>query len=211
MPILSCAKRNAGKLDVICGSMFSGKTEELIRRLRRSTIAQLKTQIFKHRLDDRVTTECLHSHGGNKLSATAINNTQSLKELLAHDTQVVGIDEVQFFSSDIVDTIQELVALGKHVVVAGLDLDFRGMPFACRPTLLALADTVTKLKAICVICGGDAHFSQRIIDGRPAQADDPIILVGAQESYQARCRSCYQDGLTTGARPQAEKIYAASI
>lgn len=207
-----CAKKHKGKLDVICGSMFSGKTEELIRRLRRSTIAQLKTQIFKHGLDvDRALSECLQSHGGNKLSAKAVTSGAALKEFLAPDTQVVGIDEVQFFAPDIVTVIQELVDAGKNVVVAGLDLDFRGVPFGCMPTLLALADTVTKLKAICVVCGADAHFSQRIINGRPAQADDPVILVGAQESYQARCRSCYEDGTQACAQESARQSCAVNI
>lgn len=207
-----CTKKHKGKLDVICGSMFSGKTEELIRRLRRSTIAQLKTQIFKQGLDvDRVMTECLYSHGGNTLSATAIKTPAVLKELLFDETQVVGIDEVQFFTLDIVNVIQELVDAGKHVIVAGLDLDFRGGPFGCMPTLLALADTVTKLKAICVVCGGDAYISQRIIDGRPAQAHEPVILVGAQESYQARCRSCYEDGSAVCAQDYAGKSCTLNI
>lgn len=181
-----------GNLDVVCGSMFSGKTEEVIRRLRRSIIAQQKTQIFKHSLDDRVTTESLHSHSGDKLSAIAVTTPEALFNMILPETQVVGIDEVQFFSHEIVYVIDELINQGKHVIAGGLDLDFRGIPFGPMPALLAIADSVTKLKAVCMVCGQDAHFTQRIVNGKPARFDDPIILVGAQECYQARCRRCYQ-------------------
>lgn len=181
-----------GKLEVICGSMFSGKTEELIRRMRRAQIAKLNTQIFKHSLDNRVTTANLHSHDGNHLSAISIDNTHDFKDLLISEVQVIGIDEIQFFSNEILPVIQELIACGKYVIAAGLDLDFRGVPFGCMPALLALADNVTKLKAVCVVCGNDAQFTQRIVNGKPAQFSEPIILISAQECYQARCRSCFQ-------------------
>lgn len=182
------------KLEVICGSMFSGKSEELIRRLRRAEFAQLKIQVFKHSLDDRKTTDHIHAHSGDKLSAIAISNLETLKAFLLPDTQVIGIDEVQFFSPTIVPLIQELIESGKRVVVAGLDLDFRGIPFGCMPALLALADNVTKLQAVCMECGDDAHFTQRLVNGNPAKLTDPIIMIGAQENYQARCRECYRIG-----------------
>jgi thymidine kinase len=181
-----------GKLEVICGSMFSGKTEELIRRLRRAQIAQLKTQVFKHSLDNRLTTENLHSHNGDKISAIAIDTAAGLKDLALHDVQVIGIDEVQFFSIELINVIQMLLEQGKQIYAAGLDLDFRGVPFGCMPPLLALADTVIKLKAVCITCGNDAHFTQRLVNGKPARFTDPIILIGAEECYQARCRTCYE-------------------
>lgn len=181
-----------GKLEVICGSMFSGKTEELMRRLRRAQIAQLKMQVFRHSFDNRVTTEKLHAHSGGSLAALSVESLATLKEMILSDTQVIGIDEVQFFSNDIVSLIQNLVDEGKHIIVAGLDLDFRGVPFGCIPPLLALADKVVKLNAVCTECGQDAHFSQRLVNGKPARFSDPIILIGAQEHYQARCRACFQ-------------------
>lgn len=181
-----------GKLEVICGSMFSGKTEELIRRLRRAQIAQLKTQVFKHNFDNRVTTENLHAHGGGALSAISVDTVAAFKSMILPDTQVIGLDEIQFFEHDILSVVQDLVDSGKHLIVAGLDLDFRGVPFGCIPPLLALADNVSKLNAVCVECGEDAHFTQRLVNGKPAKCNDPIVLIGAQELYQARCRSCFQ-------------------
>ncbi len=181
-----------GKLEVICGSMFSGKTEELIRRMRRAQFAQLKTQVFKHSLDNRLTTENLHSHSGDKISAIAIDTAASLKDLVLPDAQIIGIDEVQFFSIELINVIQGLLEQGKQIITAGLDLDFRGVPFGCMPPLMAIADNVTKLKAVCIACGNDAHFTQRLVNDKPAKFTDPIILIGAQECYQARCRTCYE-------------------
>jgi thymidine kinase len=180
-----------GRLEVICGSMFSGKSEELIRRLRRAEFARLKTQVFKHTLDNRKTMDHIHAHNGDKLLAIALEDPKMLRNYSGEDTNVVAIDEVQFFSADIIPIIHELVDSGKLVLAAGLDLDFRGVPFGCMPLLLAFADVVTKLKAICMICGNDAHFTQRLINNQPAQFDDPIVFVGAQECYQARCRNCH--------------------
>lgn len=172
--------------------MFSGKSEELIRKLRRAAIAKKTVIAFKHALDDRHTTEKVRSHNGTTFDAHATANTEFLQtHALQDDIAVVGIDEVQFYTQDIIPTICALVDAGKQVIVAGLNLDFRSMPFGPIPTLLAIADCVTKLSAICTICGDDAHFSQRLVNTQPANFDDPIILVGAQESYQARCRSCY--------------------
>jgi len=185
-------KRNQGILEVVCGSMFSGKSEELIRRLKRSEIAKLNVVAFKHGLDNRKTTEHVTSHNGNKIKAFAIQDSSEIMKLVHEQIQVIGIDEVQFFSKDIVNVICKLVDSGKKVIVGGLDLDFRGIPFGPMPILMAIADKVTKLKAICIECGNDAHFSQRLVDGKPAKYSDPIILIGAQECYQARCRACFE-------------------
>lgn len=181
-----------GKLEVICGSMFSGKSEELIRRMRRAEFAQLKTQVFKHSLDNRTTTEHIHAHSGDKLAAIAVEKPSTIRDFYLPQAQVIGIDEVQFFSQEIIPIIFELVEAGKRVIVAGLDLDFRGLPFGCMPALLAMADNVTKLKAVCMECGSDAHFTQRLVDGQPAKFNDTLIMIGAQECYQARCRDCYK-------------------
>lgn len=181
-----------GKLEVICGSMFSGKSEELIRRLRRAQIAQLEVQVFKPSIDNRTTTEYIHAHSGDKLKAIAVEHADQLAEFVLSSTKVIGIDEVQFFDMGIVSVIHDLVQRGKQVVVGGLDLDFRGIPFGPMPTLLAIADTVTKLKAVCMQCQDDAHFTQRLVNGKPAKISDPLIVIGAQECYQARCRDCYR-------------------
>lgn len=180
-----------GRLEVVCGSMFSGKSEELIRRLIRSEIAKQKTCVFKHRLDNRMTIDYIHAHNGDKIKAVALENPDDMSLFITDDIQVIGIDEVQFFSPTIVNEIIKFVDAGKRVIVAGLDLDFRGQPFGCMPTLMAIADSVTKLNAVCMECGDDAHFTQRLIDNKPAKFDDPIIMVGAQECYQARCRNCF--------------------
>lgn len=180
-----------GRLEVICGSMFSGKSEELIRRLRRAEFARLRTQVFKHTLDNRKTTDHIHAHNGDKLTAIAIEKPEALFDLVLEDTCIIALDEVQFFPLTIIAILQHFIDAGKMVVAAGLDLDFRGVPFGCMPHLLAIADQVTKLQAICMECGKDAHFTQRLINGRPAQFDDPIVLIGAQECYQARCRDCH--------------------
>ncbi len=181
-----------GRLEVICGTMFSGKSEELIRRLRRASIAKQKVLVFKHSLDDRHTIKYVVSHDGNKLEAQAFDNVKHILErALDKSVDVVGIDEVQFFPQEIIEVICKLVDAGKRVIAAGLDLDFRGVPFGGIPTLMAIADEVTKLQAICTSCGKDAHFSQRLVNGAPAKFNDPVILPGAQETYQARCRNCF--------------------
>ena len=183
--------RTKGKLEVICGSMFSGKSEELIRRLRRTQIAGKKTIAFKHSLDNRKTTEYVISHNGSQIPAFPIDDPMTIKQLITHEIEVVGIDEAQFFSNALVDIVLSLIEEGVYVIVAGLDLTFRAGPFGTMPTLMALADTVTKLSAICTICGNDAHHTQRLVNGKPASYDDPIILIGAEETYQARCRACF--------------------
>lgn len=186
------SSKNKGKLEVICGSMFSGKSEELIRRLRRATIAKQHVITFKHSLDNRHTTKQVTSHDGNNINACACDTVEKLLSLAQkNEVDVVGIDEIQFFSPKIVSVIEHLIEQGKRVIAAGLDLDFRGVPFGCMPTLLSIADSITKLQAICSECGNDAHFTQRLVNGKPAHYNAPVILVGAQESYQARCRNCH--------------------
>ena len=182
-----------GILEVICGSMFSGKSEELIRRLKRAELAKLTVMAFKHTLDNsRTKTEYVASHDGNVIKAVSVTHALEIKNAVTEDTRVIGIDEVQFFSQEIITIICDLINQEKRVIVAGLDLDFRGIPFGCMPQLMAIADEVTKLKAICMQCGKDAHFTQRLINGTPAHTNDPIVFIGAQEAYQARCRSCHQ-------------------
>jgi thymidine kinase len=181
-----------GILEVICGPMFSGKSEELMRRLRRAKIAKQHTMTFKPSVDNRHSIEYVVSHDGNKLYAQALDDVTAIPDLVLQDNvDVIGIDEAQFFPRDIIPVICTLVDMGKRVIVAGLDLDFRGVPFGSIPTLLAIADKITKLNAICCICGKEANCTQRLVNGRPAKHDDPIIMIGAQESYQARCRNCY--------------------
>lgn len=182
----------SGTLEVICGPMFSGKSEELIRRLRRAKIARQKIVSFKPHIDNRYGLEYIVSHDGNKVEAKPLELVHHIADIVAHhQATVVGIDEAQFFPQELVGIICHLVNEGKRVIVAGLDLDFRGAPFGCMPLLLAIADKISKLHAICTECGKDAHFTQRLVNGQPAKHDDPIIMVGAQEAYQARCRGCY--------------------
>lgn len=171
--------------------MFSGKTEELIRRVRRAELANQKISVFKHRVDDRMSIDFVNTHSGDKLKAIAVENPDDIKLFVNEETQIVAIDEVQFFAPDIVRIILELVEEGKKVIAAGLDLDFRGVPFGAIPPLLAVADRITKLYAVCMSCGNDAHYSQRLIDGHAAKFDDPIVMIGAQDVYQARCRDCF--------------------
>ena len=181
-----------GSLEVICGSMFSGKSEELIRRLRRAEFAKQKIMVFKHSLDDRKTIKHVVSHNSNKIEALAIRDPRTILDHINSAVEVIGIDEVQFFDLSIINVILDLIESGKKILVAGLDLDFRGIPFGPMPALMALSDKTLKLKAICVACGNNAHFSQRIVNGAPAKFNDPIILPGAEECYQARCRTCFK-------------------
>lgn len=174
--------------------MFSGKTEELMRRLKRSEYAQQQVLTIKHAIDTRVDGNCVVSHNGQQRDAFPLSNSpESMERLLslAHDFDVIGIDEIQFFPEKIITVINALIDQGKNIIASGLDLDFRGEPFGIMPQLLSIADTVTKLRAICMECGKESHFSQRIIDGKPARYDDPIVLIGAAESYETRCRDCF--------------------
>lgn len=180
---------HSGRIEVICGSMFCGKTEELIRRVRRAIIAKQKVKVFKPSIDDRYGIQSVTSHNGQEVEAIPVESSHDIIKLANGGTTVVAIDEAQFFDDGIVDVVQELA--DKHnirVIVAGLDLDFRAEPFGSMPFLLSIAEEVTKLHAICVECGEPASRTQRLVNNKPAKYDDPIILVGAQEAYEARCR-----------------------
>ena len=181
-----------GSLTVITGSMFSGKTEELIRRLRRALYARRSVLVFKHALDTRSDLTEIRSHNGVPHEAIAVSTSGELLEGVEPETDVVAVEEAQFFDKGIVDACRRLADAGYGVIVAGLDMDFRGEPFGPMPMLLAEADEVVKLRAICARCGRDASRSQRLLDGKPAPASAPIILVGAQETYEARCRHCHE-------------------
>ncbi len=185
-------RQDHGWIEVICGSMFSGKTEELIRRVRRAQIARQKVQVFKPRLDDRYQVKKVASHTGMHLDAIVVGGARDIPELVHPDTDVVVIDEGQFFDWTIADVCSHLADSGRRVIIAGLDMDFRGEPFGPMPLLMAQAEKMDKLQAICVVCGAPASRSQRLINGRPAFYDDPIIMVGADEVYEARCRHCHQ-------------------
>ena len=185
-------KHHQGRLEVITGPMFCGKTDELLRRLRRAIIAKQKIQVFKPGFDVRYSSEKVTSHAGNEYNAYPVENITEVPTLLLDDVTLVAIDEAQFFGKQIVDVIQALVDKGIRVIVAGLDMDFRGEPFGQMPVLLAQAEIVDKLHAICMVCGEEATRTQRLVDGNPAYYDDPIIIVGASEMYEARCRIHHQ-------------------
>ena len=177
-----------GSIEVITGSMFSGKTEELIRRLRRARIAKQSIQVFKPAIDNRYTVEKVKSHAGNEFEATPVIRAADVLPLVRAETTVVALDEAQFFEPEIAEVCRALAARGLRVIAAGLDQDFRGEPFGAMPQLFSLAEHVDKLHAICAVCGDEASRTQRLIDGEPAQYDDPVVAVGASELYEARCR-----------------------
>lgn len=179
-------------IEVVCGSMFSGKTEELIRRIKRAKIARKRVQVFKPQIDTRYSAGEVSSHDGVRAEAIPVTTAAEIADLLAADVEVVAIDEVQFFDSAVVDLCERLASDGRRVIVAGLDQDFRGEPFGPLPALMAKAEAVDKLHAICVVCGAAASRTQRLIDGRPASYHDPVILVGAHEAYEARCRQHHE-------------------
>lgn len=184
MYVMKCS----GWVEVICGSMFSGKSEELIRRVRRSQFAKQTIAVFKPNIDNRYSNEEVVSHNGTAIIAKPIENSIDIFQHINADVDVIAIDEVQFFDNKIVDVIQQLANSGHRVIAAGLDQDFRGEPFAQMPQLMAVAELVTKLQAVCAVCGSPASRTQRLINGQPATYDDPVILVGASESYEPRCR-----------------------
>ena len=183
---------DGGWIEVICGSMFSGKTEELIRRVKRAQIARQKVQVFKPSIDVRYHVDRVTSHSGSQLSAAVVASAAEILPQVEPDTAVVAVDEVQFFDWAIADVCDKLAERGLRVIVAGLDMDFRGEPFGPMPLLMAQAELVDKLQAICVVCGAPASRTQRLIDGQPAAYGDPVIMVGAAEVYEARCRRCHQ-------------------
>ncbi|MFC4359036.1 thymidine kinase [Halobium salinum] len=184
----------SGWVEVITGSMFSGKTEELLRRLRRAEIAGQSVAVFKPAVDDRYGEATIGSHNGRQWEATVVENEgEGVWEIddRLNGEEVVAVDEANFFTRELVDVCEALAADGRRVVVSGTDQTFRAEPFEPLPQLMALAEYVDKLQAICTVCGEPASRNQRLIDGDPAHADDPTILVGAEESYEARCRNCH--------------------
>ncbi len=181
-------KHTLGSIEIITGSMFSGKTEELIRRLRRARIARQNVQVFKPVIDVRYTLEKVTSHAGTEFDATPVARAVDILPLVKPDTTVVALDEVQFFDEEVTGLATTLAGRGVRVIVAGLDQDFRGEPFGPMPRLISLAEQVDKLHAICAVCGEEASRTQRLINGDPAQYDDPVVVVGASELYEARCR-----------------------
>lgn len=183
--------KSLGKITVICGSMFAGKSEELIRLARRALYAKRVVQVFKPLIDNRYDEAMVVSHMGVKHEAVPVANVAELRRRLRPETQVILVEEAQFFDDSIADLAVELADHGKEVILAGLDQDFRRLPFGPMPRLLAVADEVLKLRAICMKCGAPASHTYRAIDGKPAHRDDPIVLIGATEAYEARCRNCY--------------------
>lgn len=179
-----------GSIEVICGSMFSGKTEELLRRIRRAQYARQKLQLFKPKIDNRYSESHVQSHDSTRAPSIPVNSAREILDRVENNTRVVAIDEAQFFDPEIVDVCQKLAFRGMRVLVAGLDMDFRGEPFGPMPQLLAIAETVTKLSAVCVVCGGPASRSQRLSSG--GTEDQKQVLVGAKDVYEPRCRLCHE-------------------
>ena len=187
-----------GWVEVICGSMFSGKTEELLRRVSRAQIARQKVQVFKPKIDNRYSEDHVQSHDSNRVRSVPVTRARDILRLVDDNTRVVGIDEAQFFDDSVVEVAQKLAYRGIRVIVAGLDMDFRGQPFGPMPKLLAVAEEVTKLHAVCMVCGNPASRTQRI-----AGPAEDRIAVGAKEMYEARCRFCHE--------PDALRAQAAEI
>lgn len=183
--MLSIVHRNIGWIEVICGSMFSGKSEELIRRLRRASIARQKVAVFKPKIDVRFSEDHIVSHSELKLASRVVQTAWDILEQ-SLEAQVVGVDEAQFFGKDLLAVCQKLANMGKRVIVAGLDQDFRGEPFEPIPQLLAVAEYITKTHAICMVCGNPANYTQRTIQSTER------VVVGASDIYEARCRNCYE-------------------
>jgi thymidine kinase len=182
-----------GWIEVIAGVMFSGKSEELIRRVRRGIIARRRVQVFKSHLDARYAgLYSVSTHDGREIEATPVDSAAEIFRLTRPDTELVAIDEAQFLDPEIVTVASALAARGVRVIIAGTDTDFRGESFGAMGNLLAIAESVDKLQAICVICGDLATRNQRLVDGKPARYDSPTILVGGRESYEARCRHCHR-------------------
>ncbi|WP_413669653.1 thymidine kinase [Mucilaginibacter sp. Mucisp86] len=173
-----------GSIEVICGSMFSGKTEELIRRLNRARIAKLKVEIFSPKADTRYGEDAIISHNASKITSTPVDSASAIL-LLASDAHVIGVDEAQFFDDELPEVCTVLANRGVRVIVAGLDMDFKGRPFGSMPNIMAIAESVTKLQAVCVRCGNPAQYSYRLVH------DNSKILLGEKESYEPRCRACY--------------------
>ena len=180
---------NTGWIEVICGPMFSGKSEELIRRLRRAIIARKRVQVFKPVVDDRYSKDEIVSHADSRLAATVVESARATLDQLDWRTQVVGFDESNFFGPDLVEVAQQLADSGKQVIIAGLDTDYLGRPFIPMPDLLAVAESITKMLAICMRCGNPAKHTQRLVES------GELIVVGAAGMYEARCRRCFEPGI----------------
>lgn len=178
----------SGSIEIIVGPKSSGKTDEIIRRLRRATYGDYKIQVFKVDVATRFSENKIVSHAGDEFEATPVKTTEQLKKLLKGDTSLVAIDDAQFLDKEIVPLTQEMADKGIRVIVAGLDTDFRGEPFGFVPILMAQADILDKHSAICMVCGEEATFTQRLIDGEPASYNDPVIAIGASKLHEARCR-----------------------
>ena len=179
-----------GWVEVVCGPMFSGKSEELIRRLRRARIARKRVQVFKPAIDDRYALDEIVSHGDQRMKSEVVNDAKDILNKLDWRTQVVGVDESNFFGADLVDIVGQLADTGKQVIVAGLDSDYLGRPFPPMPDLLCLAESITKTLAICMRCGNPAKHTQRLVES------DDLIMVGAAGMYEARCRRCFEPGVS---------------
>jgi thymidine kinase len=180
---------NTGWIEAICGPMFSGKSEELIRRLRRASIARKRVQVFKPAIDSRYSASEIVTHNDNRMQSDSVCGAGDILKLLDWRVQVVGVDESNFFGMDLVDVASQLADSGKQVIIAGLDTDYRGRPFQPMPDLLAVAESITKMLAICVRCGNPAKHTQRLVES------DELIFVGAAGSYEARCRRCFEPGV----------------
>ena len=186
------AKQKEGWIEVITGPMFAGKTEELLRRIKRLEYAKKNIILFKPSIDNRYAEDNVISHNKNKARSINISESSDILKYVNKSTDVVAIDEVQFLDEAVIAVIDFLAENGIRVMVSGLDMDFRGEPFSMMPTLLSMAEKVDKLTAVCLICGEPATRTQRIIDGKPARYYDPIVLIGAEENYEARCRKCHK-------------------
>lgn len=178
----------SGWIEVICGSMFSGKSEELIRRVRRGLYAKQEIMVFKPKLDDRYSLAEVVSHNGTAIAAQPVEWSSEIIDAVHPDVDIIAIDEAQFFDEGLIQVAQVLADAGHRVIIAGLDQDFRGQPFGSMPKLMAVAEHVTKLHAVCAICGSRASRTQRLLNGEPAYYEDPVIMIGADEAYEARCR-----------------------
>ncbi|EPY2291735.1 thymidine kinase [Clostridium sporogenes] len=183
--------KDHGWIEVIAGPMYSGKTEELIRRIRRAEIAKQKVQVFKPEIDNRYSKQDVVSHAGDKIQSVPVKSSKEILEKLLDDTDVIGIDEAQFFDDSLVEIVSKIANNNRRVICAGLDMDFKGEPFGPMPELMAIAEFVDKIQAVCMVCNNPATRTQRLINGKPAKKSDPVVLIGAQESYEARCRKCH--------------------
>ncbi|WP_434303537.1 thymidine kinase [Clostridium botulinum] len=183
--------KDHGWIEVVAGPMYSGKTEELIRRIRRAEIAKQKVQVFKPEIDNRYSKQDVVSHAGDKIQSVPVKSSKEILEKLLDDTDVIGIDEAQFFDDSLVEIVSKIANNNRRVICAGLDMDFKGEPFDPMPKLMAIAEFVDKIQAVCMVCNNPATRTQRLINGKPAKKSDPVVLIGAQESYEARCRKCH--------------------